>query len=56
MTGEPGVAYYCFSTQLKEGFGIFSIKACTNRLLPVKSKMLTISDHSFLYSILNIIL
>jgi len=33
VTGEPGKAYCYFSSQLKDGLGIFSIKARTNRLL-----------------------
>lgn len=40
-----------FGTQLKEGFGAFSSKAFTSRLLSADSKTLTVSFHSFLYSI-----
>lgn len=40
-----------FSAQLKDGFSILFIKACTNRLLSDMSGMLTVSYHSFLYSI-----
>lgn len=40
-----------FSAQLKDGLGILSMQARTKRLLSVISKMLTVSYHSFLYSI-----
>lgn len=44
-----------FGSQLQDGLGIPFVKACSDRLLSVTQVMLTISYHSFLYSVYAIV-
>ena len=44
-----------FGSQLQDGLGILSVKACTNRPLSATYGILNISYHSFSYSVAVII-
>ena len=50
VTGEPGEAYYYFSSQLKDGLGIFSIKARTDRLLSENPRCLLFLIIAFVFN------
>ena len=50
VTGEPGEAYYYFSSQLKDGLGIFSIKARTDRLLSENRRCLLFLIIAFVFN------
>ena len=49
VTGEPGEAYWYFSLQLKDGLGIFSIKARTGRLLSENPRCLLFLIIAFVF-------